>query len=378
MANVPGASAGRSGRRTPCLTCRPLLGRIAALTLISSCLAAPVGQSTDPAESPAPQSTADGSSLPTAPAIPSAPVTGMLVGWYGKANAVNGGGFTEIFSGGSATSGDAATRPDTVNATLDWVQGRFGRPMSLVHMYESAGDTADFPLVVATETAKRHQCLMVSLSFGPMTALQLAAGDGDSRWRNWAQGAKQWGKPVILRWGWEAPIQPWARDATAYKAAWSRMWHIVKADVGATNVQLAFTPVYGDTGWGSYRDYFPGDRYVDWVGVDDYQPPAKGFEDTFKSAYDWFSEHAPGKPFMVAEWGMKREPDTGGPPYDDVSSDWYGRTLEAAKTHPNIKAYVLYDNDQEIKSALGPDQPGMVALKAKLQDPYYLRRSPVH
>lgn len=308
-----------------------------------------------------------------------APETGMYVGWFGKPNSVNGGGFTEIFSGGNNGDGNTANNRSAINNTLNWVQNRYNHPMSLFHIFEAANGRGDFPTAVAEETAKRKQILMVSLSFGSMTAQQAASGSADAMWRNWARGAKSFGKPVILRWGWEAPIQPWARDANAYKNAWRRMHNIVKNEVGATNVKLAYTPVYFNTGWGTYKDYFPGDAYVDWVGVDDYQAPNASFENSFKAPYDWFLTVAPNKPFIVGEWGMKWKSDDGRTTYSVPSypNDWYTRTLEAAKQYPNIKAYVLYDNDQEIYSALRPGWGGLDNLKRKIQESFYLRTSPV-
>lgn len=308
-----------------------------------------------------------------------APATGMYFGWFGKPCQVNGAGFEEIFSGGSNDDSNTANRPAAIAATLDWVAQRFGRPISLLHMFEMANGIGDFPTTVASACAERRQLLMVSLSLGPLTAAELANGAGDAVWRNWARGAKAWGKPVILRWGWEAPIQVWARDPEAYQRAWRRLWSIVKTEVGATNVQLAFTPLYFETGWGNYQAYFPGDAYVDWVGVDDYQVPSATFESSFKPAYDWFAEHAPGKPFMVSEWGMKHASDDRLQTYDvqPFPQDWYSLTLDAAKTHPNVKAYVLYDFDQEIQSALAPGWPGTQNLIRKLVDPFILRESPV-
>jgi endoglucanase len=340
---------------------------------------------------PAPTATATATPLPTPTPTPTpvpatgqwskygAPDTGMYVGWFGKPTARNGGGFSEIFSGGSNTDGNTANKASVVNATMDWVQNRFGRPFSIFHIYEGAGIKGDFPITVANEAAKRKQMLMVSLALGSLTAQDLAAGKGDALWRNWATGAKSFGKPVILRWGWEAPIQPWAKNATAYKQAWQRMWKIVKQDVGASNVKLAYTPVYFNTGYGTFKDYFPGDQYVDWVGVDDYQQPSATFEGSFKVAYDYFQSVAPSKPFIVGEWGMKYASDDGKTTYSvpGYPNDWYSKTLDAAKKYPNLKAYVLYDFDQEIKSALSPSWAGTSNLKQKLQDSYYLRQSPL-
>jgi hypothetical protein len=358
-----------------------------ATILISSCLP-PSAANSGTVDWTAPDRAASAGSLPESPKPPAspdpwrrfaAPATGIYVGWFGKPCVSNGGGFAEIYSGGSRSDSNTANNPGVINATLDWAQNRFGTPLSLCHMFEAANGVGDFPTTVANECAKRQQLLMVSLSLGPLTAQELADGAGDAVWRNWAAGAKAWGKPVILRWGWEAPVQVWARDPVAYKKAWQRLWTIVKREVGATNVQLAFTPLYFYTGWGSYQDYFPGDAYVDWVGVDDYQTPSATFETSFKPAYDWFAEHAPGKPFMVSEWGMKHASDDRQVAYDVLPypNDWYCQTLEAARTNANIKAYVLYDFDQEIQSALRPDWAGTQNLARKLLDPFFLKRAPV-
>lgn len=308
-----------------------------------------------------------------------APETGFFWGWFGKPTSANGGGFLEIFSNGdNSSTGSTHTQVSTINDTQNWVANRFGKQPAIFHMYEGAGTKGDFPITVAQETAKRGQMLMVSLSMGSMTAAQIAGGSADNQFRNWARGAKAFGKPVILRWGWEAPIQPWAKDPTAYKNAWKRMHGIVKNEVGASNVKLAWTPVYFATGWGTYKDYFPGAQYVDWVGVDDYQAPSASFESSFKAPYDWMVQNAPGKPFIVAEWGMKRQSDDRSTTYSvpDYPNDWYSQTLESAKRYPALKAYVLFDFDQEIVSALPPDWKGTLNLKRKLLEAFFLDRSP--
>ena len=88
-------------------------------------------------------------------------------------------------------------------------------------------------------------------------------------------------------------------------------------------------------------DFWPGSRYVDWVGTDFYAayPNFSGLE-RFYRAYS-------GKPFVISEWGMSGQDDP-----------WFVRTLLGwVDRHPRVRMLNYY---------LGFDDPG----------PYDLNRFP--
>nr|BFE67593.1 hypothetical protein GCM10020092_008940 [Actinoplanes digitatis] len=67
-----------------------------------------------------------------------------------------------------------------------------------------------------------------------------------------------------------------------------------------------------------WKDLYPGDAYVDWIGLDSYVSVEKGYYHYGDMGdildrqptggglgwYDWAVKNHPKKPIMVAEWGM--------------------------------------------------------------------------
>src|SRR5207247_7587356 len=83
-----------------------------------------------------------------------------------------------------------------------------------------------------------------------------------------------------LRWGWEmnGDWEPWSGaqnggssgGAASFRAAWHHI-HDIFSEVGAWNVVWVWSPNSGDlphARWNHFSNYYPGDRYVDWVGID--------------------------------------------------------------------------------------------------------------
>lgn len=105
-------------------------------------------------------------------------------------------------------------------------------------------------------------------------------GEHDLFIRAWATNARRWGHPLILRFApemngdWNAWSEAVNRNAPGeYVRAWRHVRRLFAA-ARATNVIWLWSPniVYGD-GSGSAAElprFYPGDRWVDLVGVDGY------------------------------------------------------------------------------------------------------------
>jgi hypothetical protein len=96
-------------------------------------------------------------------------------------------------------------------------------------------------------------------------------GKHDSYIRDWAKDAKAFGKPVIVRFAHEMNGDwfPWSlgnfdNNPRRFKEAWQ---HVVKEvrSVGAKNVKFLWSPYLW--GKGTYALFYPGNDYVDYVGV---------------------------------------------------------------------------------------------------------------
>src|SRR5207245_1265065 len=85
--------------------------------------------------------------------------------------------------------------------------------------------------------------------------------------------------PIFMRWGYEmnGSWEPWsgARNGgpggvSLYIRAW-RLIHNIFVRAGATNAIWVWAPNWEDIpkdSWNHWTHYYPGDGYVDWVGID--------------------------------------------------------------------------------------------------------------
>ena len=110
-------------------------------------------------------------------------------------------------------------------------------------------------------------------------------------------------------------------------------------------------------------DYYPGNGYVDWVGLSFHpwkdrpvshwmaslpnssDPLARG-----NDLYRWAA--ARGKPFMLSEWSVAERPSGNG---DDAA--WIDDTLAWMERRPKAKAQVYFERDHRGKSHLLADHP---------------------
>lgn len=189
---------------------------------------------------------------------------------------------------------------------------------------------------------------------GPfLKADDILAGKEDARFQKLAQFSQQFGKPFLLsinhemNGDWFAyselfKKQPTDWTADKFKQVWQRIHGIFQKE-GATNVAFAWCPGAIGRKFGkydsmnSYKAYYPGDEYVDWVG-------ASFYNDVNHYALDILAANYPNKPIVLAEWGT--EPKRG---------DWYipkpyiGDAPHVQKTfdfvvnrYPNMKAVTWF------------------------------------
>jgi len=150
----------------------------------------------------------------------------------------------------------------------------------------------------------------------------ITAGNWDTDIHRWARECKAFGYPIIFR-----PIGEMNGDWTSwsgrvngnvpadYIPAWRHL-HDIFVQEGATNVKWDWSPnVEGDgstvTPVNTFNTYYPGDAYVDYVGMDGYnwgtlyKTPEwtsfwQSFTDIFQYSYDAFAART-SKPIMISE-----------------------------------------------------------------------------
>ena len=131
-------------------------------------------------------------------------------------------------------------------------------------------------------------------SEGRIDLNSIADGSLDGYIGDAARTAAAWGKPLMIRFGQEmnGSWYPWSpaygNSAQSYVRAWR---HVVRTfrRAGADNVDWIWTP-YVETGNDlPIARFYPGDRFVDWAGVDGYNWGGrfawKSFRELFARSY---------------------------------------------------------------------------------------------
>jgi hypothetical protein len=134
-------------------------------------------------------------------------------------------------------------------------------------------------------------------------------GDFDHYIRAWATKAKAWGGRIIIRFAHEMDGRwfPWGignfdNTPKRFVKAWRRIWNIFKGTggVGATNVRFLWSPLAPCT---CRRNLYPGDHYVDYVGMTALNWGAPHWEGLLSRVRDRVAQAAKlsPKPVIIAE-----------------------------------------------------------------------------
>jgi hypothetical protein len=169
----------------------------------------------------------------------------------------------------------------------------------------------------------------------------IVSGQHDAALEAWGDEASRFTTPILAEWGTEMNGDwfPWnglhngrVKGTALFRAAYQ---HIVAAvrQRGARNVIWAFH-VNGDdqptAAWNRFEEYYPGDDWVDWIGISAYGAQSPGgpcpdFVTTVDAAVARIMAMAPRKPIFVFEFGTTSNARRCAP----NAAAWAGRALDA-------------------------------------------------
>ncbi|WP_281888247.1 stalk domain-containing protein [Paenibacillus sp. YYML68] len=140
----------------------------------------------------------------------------------------------------------------------------YGRKHALYLLYTQVGKA--FPKQYVTRAKQVGAALQVG--WEPMEGLDAVS---ESTVRAWAKEAKAAGIPIFLRYASEMNGNwiPWHGDPAKYISNWRMVHDIMEQE--APNVAMVWSP--SDVPTYAMDAYYPGDAYVDWVGVSLYSEP---------------------------------------------------------------------------------------------------------
>ncbi len=183
-------------------------------------------------------------------------------------------------------------------------------------------------------------------------------GKFDRKLREWAGKARRFGGPLLVEFGVEMNGNwfPWSGywngggkpdgygdphypdGPERFKDAYRHIIDIFRAE-GAFNVTWFFHAdalSHPNVEWNKIKYYYPGDEYIDWVGLSsygvifpEYREDWISFREKFIPAYNQIKKFAPEKPLAILEFGVTEDPRKPG---------WIREAFRFIKEFPDIKA----------------------------------------
>lgn len=276
---------------------------------------------------------------------------------------------------------------------LDDYASLVGGAPAIVMWYRSL----DQPLMFSSEIsnlAARGQTPMVSLepvdSNGDDIPLsRIAAGEFDSYLHDAAGVAKSWNGRLLIRFAYEMNLSPGAgipwgggqgafagNGAADYVAAWRHVVEIFRAD-GAANVEWLWAPNIDDGGI-PFAQYFPGDAWVDAVGLDGYNWGSAfastghswlGLGDTFAGSYATLTQLS-SKPVTITEVASA---EVGG---DKAAWIRKGFLDEIPRLFPRVAAVVWFNVRKEADWRVDSSPAALQAFREVVSSSLYGGPSP--
>lgn len=237
------------------------------------------------------------------------------------------------------------TRRADWGSQIDTEVARLGGSPRFVLFFRDMSPRRGFPSEAVRIAADRGMTPVISLEpqewgyRGVGGYLQaIAKGEYDDYLKAWAEGARDSGVSLFLRFGFEMNGDwfSWGEQPEAFKAAWRRM-HRIFSDVGAGNVKWMFSPniIWAErTVEKDLEPYWPGGDVVDAIGLDGYnfgdhhdqwhvwQSFDEVYARTLDAVEDW------GKPVYLSEIGTADDPRKA-----DWISDFLGKVSADRRVH---------------------------------------------
>jgi Glycosyl hydrolase family 26 len=263
-------------------------------------------------------------------------------------------------------------RQDPTDVVREYEQ-RIGRPVDIYHAYHQGTQLFPTPAEIALTGGSGGHRRMLVLNWKP---------DVSTTWRQVAKGAVDaqiareaaYLKTRFTKKFWlvihHEPEEEVRTDPGSGKTAddYRAMFQHTVSQFRAHGVKNAlFTVVFmGYTGYMAkpwFKDLYPGDRYVDWIGFDPFAKSnindyahlmnkiaPKQQEIGFPGFYDYAERYLPNKPLMLSEWAVLETPGHPG-----RKADFFRSVAEQFGEFPRIKALSYYNTRHAVNMPDGGD-----------------------
>jgi hypothetical protein len=263
-------------------------------------------------------------------------------------------------------------------SVLDEYAEMTGRTPEIVMDYSSPTEPLLTPIEISNLEA-RHETPLVTWQFfksgwsGPPMGLQeIAEGRYDSSFTEAAELAKELPFEVMIRPGHEmnGNWYPWAGEPQAFVAAWRHIVDLFRQE-GVDNVKWIWSPEVNHGNF-PFDQYYPGDQYVDYVGLDGYNwGTNKGRGTHWETLSEVFGPSyrditfLSSRPVILSEVGSGEE---GG-----NKAQWIREGLlhTVPVEFPRVAAVIWFDYDKEEDWRVNSSPASLSAFREVVASPLY-------
>jgi Glycosyl hydrolase family 26 len=252
--------------------------------------------------------------------------------------------------------------------TIDQTTRKLGHT-PVIHLAYYNWD-ADFTGSVTQADVAAERIPLISWEPHHINFARIADGSLDAMILARAKSSKALGKKFFLDFAAEMNgDEAWnGNDAPQYVSAYRHI-HDLFVAAGANNVVWAWCPNVTDTPGGNRTtmDYYPGDAYVDWTGVDGYNWGTtdggwQTFQQVFQNIYPLLA--AKKKPILIGEMAST---EAGGD-----KAKWIDDIIPTLRTSfPLIKAVVWFDINKETDWRISSSPASEKSFIRMANNPYF-------
>ncbi|HZX49681.1 MAG TPA: glycosyl hydrolase [Candidatus Paceibacterota bacterium] len=222
----------------------------------------------------------------------------------------------------------------------------------------------------------------------PVYSLQkIADGVFDPELQKWAAEAKETKIPLLVEFGtevngdwfsWNARWNGREQGAAVFQQAYRHIINLFREENVTTITWVFHVDAQGepDEPWNSMAAYYPGDEYIDWIGMSVYGAQEPGddwqtFQEVFDEAYAEFAAISATKPLALLEFGAHE---------NNKKPAWIAQALESISSgrYPRVKAisywHSNWENDDGTTSRLRLDssKESLQAYQQAIQNPLFV------
>ena len=252
-------------------------------------------------------------------------------------------------------------------SALSAFEAQIGSAVNLQAVFIGWGSgSGDFPIELATPLKSSGKTLIIF--WEPSVDLDaIASGSWDAYMRAFAASVKSYEGPVILapfhemngNWDvWDGPVG--TNSPAKFILAWKHMHEIFDA-IGVPNVKWGWAvnnESVPNTAANKIENYYPGNTYVDIVGVDgfNFSAPWMTFDQVFGSALNRISVY--GKPIYIFSFASAAGTQKAAWITDALAVQMY--------KYPLLAGWIWFNENKEQNWLINSDAAALAAFKAAL------------